>query len=40
VGTAQAAVEQVAVRLGVYELIVACCDCIDDDRLEKWRDHC
>jgi len=26
------------VRLGVCELIAACADCIDDDRLEEWPD--
>ena len=30
--------EDVAVRLGVHELIAAYVDCIDDDRLEEWPD--
>jgi 3-phenylpropionate/cinnamic acid dioxygenase small subunit len=30
--------DDVAVRLGVHELIAAYVDCIDDDRLEEWPD--
>ena len=30
--------DEVAVRLGVQELIAAYADCIDDDRLEEWPD--
>jgi 3-phenylpropionate/cinnamic acid dioxygenase small subunit len=30
--------EDVAVRLGVHELIAAYVDCIDEDRLEDWPD--
>ena len=30
--------DEVAVRLGVQELIAAYVDCIDEDRLEDWPD--
>jgi len=30
--------DDVAVRLGVHELIAAYVDCIDEDRLEDWPD--
>ena len=30
--------DDVAVRLGIHELIAAYVDCIDDDRLEDWPD--
>ena len=30
--------DEVAVRLGVHELIAAYVDCIDEDRLEEWPD--
>jgi anthranilate 1,2-dioxygenase small subunit len=30
--------DEMAVRLGVHELIAAYVDCIDDDRLEEWPD--
>src|SRR5258706_3106734 len=32
------AMDEVAVRLGVQELIAAYVDCIDDDRLQDWPD--
>src|ERR1700751_1537605 len=30
--------DEIAVRLGVHELIAAYVDCIDEDRLEEWPD--